>query len=347
MSNLAHVLCALATTGTLACSVGAVPAAGAGACTSAADDGCYLAFEPAGAGGRLNYYTSRPPGGAPNEPGPTRALLALHGHSRDANKTFDAALLAVRRGGGLAETLVVAPVFQVDPARAEKCRTAGVPAARPGDLLWTCASWLEGGPSANGAALGSFAALDALVAELVRQWPSLRTVTIAGFSAGAQMVQHAIGFAAAPPAGVALRYVVADPGTWLYFDAARPQPVDAANCSGVNRWKYGTDALPAHFTRDAAQARAQYAAAEVHYLEGELDSDDAKGAAYRVLDKSCAANAQGPFRLQRGQAYGEYDRSLLAPAKQRQVTVVPGCAHDVACVFPSPAAREALLGEPR
>jgi hypothetical protein len=253
----------------------------------------------------------------------------------------------VRRADRQADTLVVAPLFQVDAARAGRCSTAGVPAAQPGDLLWTCSSWVEGAAADNGARPGSFAALDALVVELARQWPSLRTITIAGFSAGAQMVQHSIGFAAAPPVGVALRYVIADPGSWLYFDAFRPEPVDAASCPAVNRWKYGTDALPAHFTRDASQARAQYAAAEIHYLEGELDSSDAKGTAFRVLDTSCAANAQGPFRLQRGQAYAAYDRTLLAPAKQRLLTVVPGCAHDVACVLPSPVARAALLGEPR
>ncbi|MEP7098895.1 MAG: hypothetical protein ABI781_00205 [Burkholderiales bacterium] len=319
-------------------------AASTEACQTGASTACYFAFEPPAAGGQLHYYASRVPGASA---APTSALIALHGHSRDANKTFDAALLAVRRAGRDADTLVIAPVFQVEAARAANCRTAGVPAAQPGDLLWTCSSWLEGAASANGSRFGSFAALDALVAELVRQWPSLRSVTIAGFSAGAQMVQHSIGFAAAPPAGVTLRYVVADPGSWLYFDAFRPHPVDAANCPAVNRWKYGTESLPAHFTRDAAQARAHYAAAEIHYLEGELDSDAAKGTAYRVLDTSCAANAQGPFRLQRGQAYLTYDRALLAPAHRRELVVVPGCAHDVACVFPSPAASAALLGAPR
>jgi hypothetical protein len=45
-------------------------------------------------------------------------------------------------------------------------------------------------------------------------------------------------------------------------------------------------------------------------------------------------------------AYAAYDRTLLAPERQRQVVVVPGCAHDVACVFPSDEAR-ALLVPPR
>jgi hypothetical protein len=229
----------------------------------------------------------------------------MHGHPRDADKTFNAALLAVRNANALADTLVVAPVFQVAADKAAKCSAPGVPAAQAGDLLWTCGSWLEGGRADNGARITSFAAMDALVAELARRWPSLRTVTIAGFSAGAQMVQHYIGFADQAQAGagsVAVRYVVADPGTWLYFDAWRPQPVADGACPGVNRWKYGTDDLPASLAlvRTAAQARQRYAAADISYLEGALDSSDAKGTYYGILDKSCAAMAQGPYRISAG-----------------------------------------------
>ncbi|MDQ0080195.1 hypothetical protein J2W35_000523 [Variovorax boronicumulans] len=315
-------------------------------CTASASLDCYRSFQPAGAGGTLNYYASLAPGAAATA-GPMKALIAVHGHPRDANKTFDAALRAVRNADALGGTLVVAPVFQVAADKAGKCSTPGVPAAQPGDLLWTCGSWLEGGRAGEGGRITSFAAMDALVTELTQRWPSLRTVTIAGFSAGAQMVQHYIGFAQNGGA-VAVRYVVADPGTWLYFDPFRPQPTpDATACPAMNRWKYGTDDLPAHLGRSAAQARRQYAEADISYLEGELDSNDARGTAYRVLDKSCAAAAQGPFRLQRGLAYAQYDRTLLAPAKRREVVVVPGCAHDVACVFPSEAARAALIGPPR
>lgn len=320
-------------------------------CTTSAAPECYRTFEPPQAGGALHYYASLDPGAAPSAAGPTQALIAIHGHPRDANKTFNAALLAVRKAGALDHTLVVAPLFQVAADKAGKCSTSGVPAPQDGDLLWTCGSWLEGGRASNSSGISSFAAMDAVVAELVQRWPSLRTVTVAGFSAGAQMVQHYIGFAAdAPAASVSLRYVVSDPGTWLYFDAFRPQQAiapDGGTCPTVNRWKYGTEGLPAHLGRSAGEARQRYAGADIHYLQGELDTGEGKGTAYKVLDKSCAAAAQGPYRLQRGLAYAQYDRTMLAPDKRREVTVVPGCAHDVACVFPSEAARAALLGAPR
>jgi hypothetical protein len=104
-------------------------------CTTAAGPGCYRAFQPPGAGGKLNYYASMDPGDAAGsapagQPAPTRALVAMHGHPRDADKTFDAALLAVRNADALADTLVVAPVFQVAADKAGRCSTPGVPAAR-------------------------------------------------------------------------------------------------------------------------------------------------------------------------------------------------------------------------
>jgi len=310
-------------------------AAAAEDCRQAAGPGCYQGFEVPGAGGKLNFYASMPVGAMP-----AHALIAMHGHPRDAGRTFDASLEAVRHAAAPDDTLVIAPVFQVAAADAARCHAPGTPDAQDGDLLWTCSSWLEGGSSANGGHITSFAAMDALVAETARRWPSLRRITIAGFSAGGQMVQHYIAFARPPASGPALRYVVADPGTWLYFD---PRP-GADACPAVNRWKYGTEDLPENLGRNAAEARAAYAAADVHYLEGALDSADAPGAYYRILDKSCAAVAQGPFRLQRGQAYLEYERTELMPARPRTLTVVPGCAHDVACVFPSDTARTVLLG---
>lgn len=333
--------------------------ADASTCLNSAAADCFHSFTPPGAGGALHYYSSLDPD-APATAGPTRALIAMHGHSRDANKTFEAALRTLRNADALGDTLVIAPLFQVaaDKAVAGRCNTVGVPVAQPGDLLWTCGSWLEGARSASGNRVGSFAVMDALVADIARRWPSLRTITVAGFSAGGQFVQRYIAFTQ-HDGKPAMRYVVADPSTWLYFDPVRPQfsadgasvtgfsVPDASACPQMNRWKYGTDDLPAWLGRTAAQARQQYAQADISYLEGALDSNDAKGTAYRVLDKSCAALAQGSFRMQRGLAYAEYDRKLLAPDKRREVVVVPGCAHDVACVFPSEAARAALVGPSR
>mgnify|MGYP000945756563 CR=1 FL=1 len=340
-------------------------------CSREAAAACLVAMQLPGGAGQLHYYSSRPLG-ATAQPGPRSALIVMHGHSRDAGHSFRAGLLAAERAGRLGQTLVIAPLFQVPASRSARCQTPGTPQAQPGDALWSCGSWPAGLASAGEHGVSSIAALDALLAELKRQWPDLQEATLAGFSAGAQLVQRSIGFAAQPPAGLRLRYVVADPSSWLYFDPVRPQPqvqgqpadwqacsVDAQGqtpcsfafaaptgkeaCRGYDDWKYGTGALPAILGSSAQQARQRYAEADVAYLEGALDSGSARGTAYRVLDKSCAAMLQGPFRLQRGLAYLAYEQAVLHPARPRTLAVVPGCAHDVACVLPHAAARAAVF----
>ena len=357
-------------------------------CSQEASTACWYSLDLPAQAGRLHYYASRAPGlpGAAAA-GPTEALLVMHGHSRDANRSFVAGLQAARLAGKLKgaqdDVLVLAPLFGVAASQAGRCHTKGVPEAQPGDALWSCSSWLAGQRSQGrkgdadelpAGRIGSIAALDALLLELQKQWPSLRSVTLAGFSAGAQMLQRSAVFSAMPPQGLALRYVIAAPGSWLYFDVLRPQPQgngqavdwtnctaqgtacrmvfkrpDEASCPGYNRWKYGVEDLPAHLaggsnsSAGVAVLRERYRQARVDYLAGELDSNAERGSAYSVLDKSCAAMLQGPFRLQRAQGYVAYDQAQLQPEQPRSLTVVPGCAHDVACVLPSPEARRVLF----
>jgi hypothetical protein len=323
-------------------------------CGDSAPTACFLAAQPTGRHGFLRYYASRQPGEQTPSELPTHILIVLHGHPRDANKTFDAAMQATKNSGHSQDTLVIAPVFQVtDPKR---CHTDGVPTAQRGDLRWTCGSWLTGGLAETDQHPGSFAVLDGLIHTLAGQWPTVHTVTVAGFSAGAQMVQHYIGFAADQP-GLALRYVVSDPGTWLYFDPQRPTTWESSThsdltvtgpampCPAQNRWKYGTEDLPTYLGRDANQARQHYAQADIHYLAGELDTGTGKGTFYGILDKSCAATAQGPFRLQRAQAYATYDHAKLTRDGRHPLTLIPGCAHSVSCIFPSASAQPALFGD--
>jgi len=300
-------------------------------------------------GTTLPYFVSAPPG----DKSLTRALIAIHGYTRDATRTFDAAATAAANAGASARTLIVAPIFQVAAPEDEKCHFHGVPAASPTDALWRCDTWSDGGPALN-APLTSFAAMDALVAQIARAYPQLRTITIAGFSAGGQFVQRYAGFAHAPgaPARLRIRYVVADPSTFLYFDTnhfdtnaglGRPAAADQS-CPAANDWKFGTDNLPADLGRSAAAARAAYVAADIHYLAGALDTGSGPGTASRLLAKSCAAEEQGKYRLDRAEHYAAYDAAMLAHGRH-PLSIVPGCAHSVTCVFPSPAARAALFGD--
>jgi hypothetical protein len=271
-------------------------------------------------GTTLPYYISAFPTAAV-----TAITIGVQGYNRDANRTFAATAAASPPG-----TVVVAPLFQVTARDAGRCHYPGTPPAAAGNALWTCGGWATGRPATN-AGLTSFAAMDALLAQLHARYPGARRITLAGFSAGGQFVQHYIGFAR-PPAGVAMRYIVADPSAFVYFDSYRPYPPAPGTCPKVDDWRYGTADLPAYLGRGAAAARAVYAGADITYLEGGDDTGTSNAAAYRLLEKNCSAQAQGPFRLERGEAYARYDAAMLARGGHRLV-IVPGCAHRVGCVF--------------
>ena len=374
-----------------------------GDCTQRAADNCLHALAlPAGAG-QLRYYASHlptthtspaSPAASGNPFAPTAALIVIHGHSRDAGGSFNAALRATQQAGKSDQTVVVAPVFQVDAANAQRCSSPHTPPAQPDDATWTCGSWAAGALAGKSAApISSFAALDALVADAQRQWPTLRSITLVGYSAGAQLLQHRIVFAAPAPHSVALRYVIAAPGSWLYLDEQRPaplpsashktlanggdgdgdrdrpdpsstwapcstenacrfafqKPAPSASCPQYNDWKYGLSALPPQLTasatspRNAEAMRERYRAANIAYVVGADDNSASKAASYQVLDKSCAANLQGPFRLQRAVAFQAYDKAVIRPAQPRTLTIVPGCAHSATCVLPSAEMRAVLF----
>ena len=283
---------------------------------AAAQAGQWLSVTPRPGAGELHYYSSQP-GNAQA----TAALVVVHGFPHDALRTFRAGVVA--NPGAV----VLAPLFQANDA--DRCQRGDEPRAVPGELVWTCSGWMQGEPAINAPQVSAFAAMDALVAEVRHRWPQVRTITVAGFSAGAQMVQHYVAFAGPQPG---LRFVVADPGTWLYFQAKRPYAVN--DCPGANQWKYGVEGLPAWLPGDASEAWSRYASAEVHYLAGSRDTGDAKGTAYRLLDRSCAAMAQGPYRLERARAFTQ--------ALGQPLIEVPGCAHDVGCVFGSAQGRSVL-----
>lgn len=270
----------------------------------------------------------------------TSALVVMHGHPRDVGRTLSAALKAASNNPAAIHVPVVAPLFQVSDADAIHCRSEGLPTALPQDTLWNCHSWLDGGLDSE-KKLSAFSALDQLLAQMKQRWPALQQITVAGFSAGGQFVQHYVAFAR-PPAGVRMRYVIADPGSWLWFDK-RPQ----ITCPRASQWKYGLDGVPVWLDDRVASARERYRTAEVSYFVGGEDRGTGPGSDYRILDKSCAANSQGRYRLDRSINYARYDSEVLQPTAPHSFSVVAGCRHDVLCVFPSLEGKQALFPSAR
>ncbi|CAD6551837.1 alpha/beta hydrolase [Paraburkholderia metrosideri] len=281
-----------------------------------------------------------------------RAVILIHGRLRNADTYFDLAQrTCTLAGGSAADTLLIVPQFLA---------TADLDAHEvPSSTLhWEWTSWMGGAQAEGPAPISSFEVLDAIVQLLAasEQLASLAEVVIAGHSGGAQVAQRyavvARDNASLDARGVGLRYVVANPSSYVYFDAVRPTAsgglavFDAAECPSFNRWKYGLEDLPAYANGDDGTASAEaletrYAQRDVTVLLGSADCDPQ----HPALDRSCAALTQGANRLERGLAYARYmaARHPQGPATHRAF-VIDGVGHDANGMFGSARGLEALFG---
>jgi len=282
------------------------------------------------------------------QPDITRAIVTVHGILRNAD-TYRTIAEAARAASGvdLESVLLVEPQFldEVDAAAQH------LPAET---LRWAGTNW-EGGDDAVGPApISSFAALDAILARLADRasFPALKTVVVAGHSGGGQLVQrYAVagrGDSALVKAGIHVRYLVANPSSYVYFSAERPigdefAVFDAAACPAYDRWKYGMTGLPPYVRgHNAAELEAAYAARDVVYLLGAADTNPRD----RTLDKSCMAEAEGPDHLARGLAYFRYMQRRHGTALAHRLLVAPDVGHDGDRMFTSPCGLAAVYDRP-
>jgi pimeloyl-ACP methyl ester carboxylesterase len=275
-------------------------------------------------------------------PGITRALIIIHGAFRDAGQYFDSAHAVAKEAGHDNDTIVIAPQFLAEPD-AHKIS---------GDTLrWTQQSWKDGRPAVGPAPISSFSGLDAILEKLSdkRLFPALTTVVLAGHSAGAQVLQRYAavgkGEAALRGIGVSVRYVIANPSSYLYFTDERPTgkgtfgPNDESSCPTVNTWKYGLKRAPAYAKGRPADIEATYIKRDVIYLLGTSDTDPR----HPLLDRSCAGEAQGPFRYARGLSYFQYLKARHPNDLAHRVLEVPNVGHDERGMFKSTAGTAALF----
>ena len=276
-----------------------------------------------------------------------RAVLVFHGRLRDAEVYWRSAQKAAQAAGSAAaHTLLVVPQFLAE-------RDVVAHGLAPETLRWSLEGWMGGDTALAPAPVSSFEAIDAVLAVLAdrRRFPKLTQVVVAGHSGGGQVVQrYAVvgqGEAALAARGVKVRYVVANPSSYLYFSPDRPRSDgsfgDAAACAGFNQWKYGWADAPAYAQQlAAADYESRYVKRDVTYLLGGNDVDPH----HPALDRSCAAEAQGPFRLARGRSYFDYLRGRHPDLAQTQ-HVVPGVGHDGDRMLGSACGRAALFDDPQ
>jgi len=225
-------------------------------------------------------------------------------------------------------------------------------------LRWGADAWPLGWPARAPAPVSSFAVVDNIVQRLADRtlFPNLREIVLSGHSAGGQFVQRYAALGKGPvllaSTGIHLRYVVANPASYLYFDTSRPTPEGAAralargpdNCAAFDRWPYGLDGnLPPYIARpiSAAAIERHYTGQDIIYLLGTADNDPGADG----LARSCAAERQGPSRYARGQDFLALLRQRHPETKQRIVSV-PGVGHHSPAMYASPCGRAAVFDTP-
>jgi hypothetical protein len=270
-----------------------------------------------------------------------RLIIVVHGALRDSGRYLRHAQAAAGQAG--ARTLIVAPQFL---AAADVAARAGIPAAA---LYWDVEGWKGGQPALGPAPLSSFTAMDSLLQQLTepgRLSPGGNlAVVIIGNSAGGQYVNRYAAVGRAPDAlaklGISVRFIIANPSTYLYFDWERP--VTVPDRSRVNRWRYGFEAAPSYVDGDPRQSLERYLARDVTIVLGAEDRD---GAAL-LLEVSPAAMAQGANRRERGIYYDEHVRRLARAAgltAAHRLIQLAGVGHPARDVLAAPQARELMFG---
>ena len=289
-----------------------------------------------------------------------RAVVVVHGRLRDADKYFDLSVRAAKASNALGDTIIIAPqiLSTADAARHD----LPVNVAR-----WKTEAWLGGDTGKAPFPVSSFEVMDAIIAQLSdrARFPHLERIIVAAHSGGAQFVQRyaVVGRAdqvitaaglqpyaegvdvnAAKGPVMRVRYVVANPSSYLYFDPTRPNAVN--HCAEYDQWRYGV-VNPVGYAQgsDMKAVEQRYLTRRVIYLLGGSDIDPNHAA----LDKSCMAEVQGSNRLERGNNYFAH---LLKRTKLQGVTLrhtrveVPGVAHDADRMFNSVCGKAALFDTP-
>jgi hypothetical protein len=277
----------------------------------------------------------------------TQAVIVFHGKGRNVEGYYSALERAAHEAGHASDhTLLWAPQF----LREEDAEAHHLPKQF---LRWHAGSWTAGEPASGPLPLSTFDVIDAMLATLANRmrFPNLTTVVMIGHSGGGQLLNRyaIVGKSAITMVGIHLRFVIANPSSYFYFSDDRPQrdgsfvPFNDATCRKFNHWRYGPINAPAYVSATSPEGwreyEQNYIKADVIYLMGTDDTDPEQA----DLDTSCAGEAEGPERLERGKSYFRYLQSRHPRDFGQQLWFVRGVAHVGSRMVESPCAIAAIF----
>lgn len=285
-------------------------------------------------------------------------IIVQHGIQRNGDDYYAAAMALLQASGrSPEEVLVLAPNFPGKPDVDKGFERMPV---------WSVQGWTGGEAALAGtgtqAGLSSLQVLDDIAQFLAdkSRLPLLKKITFAGHSGGGQLMhRYAVlnhvdeGLRAR---GLDVQYVVANPSSYLYFTSVRLRstgnfaPYDNTVCPTYDDYRYGMQDMVAYAKGMAGMDLYQrHQQRQVTYLVGSLDTDPN----HRVLDKSCAAEAQGATRFERAHAYWAYEQYLGKQSQAGKVSGkamhhyfdVQGVGHDQSNMFGSQCGVRLLFGD--
>jgi len=295
---------------------------------------------------QIRYYSNRPL--LESHDDITRAVVVIHGTLRNSNDYFDTIMQAADETAlGDSLTLIVAPQFLVEADLEEH----GLPQSM---LFWGYFGWRQGDQSLSTPGntrpwdISSFAVADTIIQGIAARNPNLEKIVITGHSAGGQFVNR---FAAGSPThavvenlGIELRYIVANPSSYIYMNAERwvagspyvielPDTGTVAACQEYNDYKYGLENPNPYMDIGDELIRERYSTRPVVLLMGEFDDNPDS----YYLDQSCPAMMEGVQRLQRGIIYAEHLIDFFGPGifDLHDLAVVSTVAHSHSGMFRS------------
>ena len=196
--------------------------------------------------------------------------------------------------------------------------------------------------------LSSFEVIDRLITTLVKYQPNIHII-IMGHSAGGQFV---LRYAATnnihdslEQQGTSVRYVVANPSSYLYLDQARYKfssentimkisEDELADCPNYNSYKYGLEDIYGYAKNIPIETvQKRLTTRPIMFLLGAEDDDRGM-----FVDKSCEVELQGKNRLERGILYQHHLSCFIGnDSNSDHIWIkIPGVGHSAADMFTHP-----------
>lgn len=283
-----------------------------------------------------------------------RALIIVHGAGRNADSYFLSGIAGALIANALEDTVIISPRLASNSGG--NCRDQ----LEKDEISWTCGGaedWRGGGSAQDAPSMFVFDLIDAIIRTLGdrERFPNLQVIVVTGHSAGGQFInRYAAATRVERSMQIPIKYVVANPSTYLYLDETRLPPNQTCSpkggctadfrpyekrrqCPTFNHWRNGLEKKAGYAANiPDEELRRNLASRDVTYLLGELDTLPLFG-----FDSSCPAMAQGPNRFARGLAYWNYMRKKFG-ANHKLVTV-PNCGHNGRCMYTADEALPVLF----